>query len=267
MPAVPPRFSHARPPRTRRRLALIVAGLAAALALAAILLSAGSASRPAAGAAPAAAPVAAPSAAAPLRSHARAVEPVAGDVSGATAVAPAAVATRRPSRVRGASAATAPSPGAPSIASIKRALRGSDGTAGGTTMGGRVLADGQAIAPLDAPDAVRAMVNAGNMIARQPYKWGGGHGRWLDHGYDCSGSVSFALASAGLLDAPLASGQLARWGKAGRGRWVTLYANAGHVFMVVAGMRFDTSGLRQGSRWQPTGRGIAGFSVRHPVGL
>ena len=107
---------------------------------------------------------------------------------------------------------------------------------------------------------MRQIIEAGNSIARTPYKWGGGHGKWQDTGYDCSGSVSFALAAAGLLDGPLASGPLMSWGKAGKGKWVTIYANAGHVYLEVAGIRFDTSGARvTGSRWQnelPHQRGL-----------
>ncbi|HEY7619090.1 MAG TPA: hypothetical protein VH834_04920 [Solirubrobacteraceae bacterium] len=133
---------------------------------------------------------------------------------------------------------------------------------------GRVLADGRAVAPRDAPQIVRDVINAGNVIAKTPYLWGGGHGGWSSVGYDCSGSVSFALAGAGLLDSPLTSGLLAKWGAAGAGRWITIYANGGHVFMVVAGLRFDTGGLRgSGTRWQPTARSTAGFVARHPEGL
>jgi cell wall-associated NlpC family hydrolase len=133
---------------------------------------------------------------------------------------------------------------------------------------GRVLADGTAVAPKDAPQIVRDVINAGNVIAKTPYLWGGGHGSWAANGYDCSGSVSFALAGAGLLDSPLTSGLLARWGTAGPGRWITIYANGGHVFMEVAGLRFDTGGIRgSGTRWQATGRSTAGFVARHPEGL
>jgi cell wall-associated NlpC family hydrolase len=131
-----------------------------------------------------------------------------------------------------------------------------------------VLANGIALPPLDAPAEVRAIIEAGNAIARTPYKWGGGHGRWQDTGYDCSGSVSFALASAGLLDGPLASGPLMSWGEAGPGRWITVWSNPGHVFLEVAGVRFDTSGARvSGSRWQSAMRSTEGFVARHPAGL
>ena len=128
--------------------------------------------------------------------------------------------------------------------------------------------DGRAVAPAGAPAVVSSIIAAGNLIARKPYLWGGGHRRWLAAGYDCSGSVSYALHGGGLLDAPLVSGDLAHWGARGPGSWVTIYANRGHVFMVVAGLRFDTSGQRQaGTRWQPIPRSIRGYSIRHPAGL
>ena len=104
------------------------------------------------------------------------------------------------------------------------------------------MSNGIALPPLEAPEEVKQIIEAGNIIARSPYVWGGGHGKWLDKGYDCSGSVSFALAAAGLLEGPMASGPLMSWGKPGKGKWVTIYTHSGHVFMVVAGIRFDTSG-------------------------
>ena len=140
-----------------------------------------------------------------------------------------------------------------------------DGASLATGARARVLPDGTAVAPRNAPDVVKRVILAGNQIAKFPYKWGGGHGAWRDSGYDCSGSVSFALAGAGLLRAPMASGAFMRWGAAGAGRWITIFANPGHIYMVVAGLRFDTSGRgRAGTRWQPVGRGGAGFAVRHP---
>jgi cell wall-associated NlpC family hydrolase len=130
------------------------------------------------------------------------------------------------------------------------------------------LNNGVALPPLEAPEEVKQIIEAGNVIARSPYRWGGGHGKWLDSGYDCSGSVSFALAAAGLLGGPLASGPLMSWGEPGRGEWVTIYSNPGHVFMEVAGIRFDTSGRQlTGSRWQNGTRSTAGFVARHPAGL
>ena len=128
--------------------------------------------------------------------------------------------------------------------------------------------DGTASPPIEAPPVVQDIIAAGNLISSSPYKWGGGHGRWLDSGYDCSGSVSFALFAGGLLEAPLTSGSFASWGARGPGKWITIYANGGHVYMVVAGLRFDTSGrTRLGSRWQPEMRSGGGFAVRHPPGL
>jgi cell wall-associated NlpC family hydrolase len=132
----------------------------------------------------------------------------------------------------------------------------------------QVRSDGTAVAPLQAPSVVAAVIGAGNAIATTPYKWGGGHGAWKDNGYDCSGSVSFALAGAGLMSSPLTSGSFMSWGDPGPGHWITIYANNGHVFMVVAGLRFDTSGANGGTRWQSArARSYAGFAVRHPPGL
>ena len=128
--------------------------------------------------------------------------------------------------------------------------------------------DGLALAPESAPDPVKAIIAAGNVIAKKPYRYGGGHGRWNDKGYDCSGSVSYALHGAGLLEQALPSGSFTRWGDPGAGQWVTLYANGGHIYMVVAGLRFDTSGARQdGTRWHTSRRSIRGYRVRHPAGL
>ncbi|MGI8920511.1 MAG: peptidoglycan-binding domain-containing protein [Solirubrobacteraceae bacterium] len=127
--------------------------------------------------------------------------------------------------------------------------------------------DGTAIAPASAPLAVQQMVTAGNKIATLPYRYGGGHGSWNDTAYDCSGSVSYVLHGAGLLDSPLDSGSLESWGRPGAGQWVTIYANSGHTFMYVAGLRFDTSGAQGGSRWQTAHRATDGYVVVHPPGL
>ncbi len=132
------------------------------------------------------------------------------------------------------------------------------------------LANGVALPPLEAPDAVLDVIRAGNIIARTPYKWGGGHGRFKDNGYDCSGSVSYALYFAGLIDGPHTSGDLMAYGKPGPGKWITIYANGGHVYMTVAGIRFDTSAAsteNHFSRWQNALRTNAGFEARHPPGL
>jgi cell wall-associated NlpC family hydrolase len=171
------------------------------------------------------------------------------------------------------------SPGAPSDAQIRRELkqmeqaikafkRGARGS-GGALVHAAVTAGGRAQAPTGAPDVIAKIIAGGNAIAKFPYVWGGGHGSFVDSGYDCSGSVSYALAAAGLLDTPMVSGAFARWGSPGPGKWVTIYANAGHVFMYVAGLRFDTSGRDGpfGSRWQTAPRSLAGFTVRHPTGL
>jgi cell wall-associated NlpC family hydrolase len=118
------------------------------------------------------------------------------------------------------------------------------------------------------PAAVRRIVAAADRIAGMPYKYGGGHGTWNDSGYDCSGSVSYALHGAGLLGSALTSGGFMSWGEPGKGRWVTIYANPGHVYMVINGRRFDTTGRDEsGSRWQSRSRSSAGYTVRHPPGL
>jgi len=149
---------------------------------------------------------------------------------------------------------------------LLRQLSAQDGIALGPRAA--VGAGGMAAAPSNAPSVVVQVIQAGNQIARTPYLWGGGHGAWADRGYDCSGSVSFALAGAGLLDRPLDSTAFERWGDAGPGRWITVYANSGHAFMMVAGLRFDTGALGGGgSRWQRGPRSTAGFVARHPPGL
>lgn len=131
-----------------------------------------------------------------------------------------------------------------------------------------VGADGLAIAPEAAPDVVKQIIAAGNAIAKKPYRYGGGHAKWSDSGYDCSGSVSYALHGAGLLERAMPSGSFTSWGEAGPGRWVTIYANGGHMYMVVAGLRFDTSGRKKaGTRWQADMRSASGYTVRHPPGL
>jgi peptidoglycan hydrolase-like protein with peptidoglycan-binding domain len=128
--------------------------------------------------------------------------------------------------------------------------------------------NGLAMAPASAPQAVKDIIAAGNNIAHKPYRYGGGHGRWNDTGYDCSGSVSYALHGAGLLNTQLTSGEFETWGVAGAGQWVTIYANGGHVYMMVAGLRFDTSGLSSdGTRWHTSSRSSSGYVVRHPDGL
>ena len=111
-------------------------------------------------------------------------------------------------------------------------------------------------------------IRAANRIAHRPYRYGGGHGSFSDSAYDCSGSVSYVLHGAGRLARPLSSSGLMHWGAPGRGRWITVYAQPGHTFVVIRGRRYDTTGRsRTGSRWQPDMRSTAGYTVRHPAGL
>jgi len=134
--------------------------------------------------------------------------------------------------------------------------------------------DGLAQAPADAPPEVQQAIAAANQIIGLPYRYGGGHRLpWkLDRGYDCSGTVSWALHGGGLLKRPLDSSSFLRWGEAGPGQWITVYTRASHAFVVIAGLRLDTSaagdpsGLR-GPRWRPTLRSTRGFKARHPLGF
>lgn len=135
---------------------------------------------------------------------------------------------------------------------------------------GASLVDGRAIAPPQAPIAVKQIIAAANRIRGRDYVWGGGHTGWATKGYDCSGAVSYALHGAGLLSVTMVSGQLAEWGEAGLGRWVSVFANADHVYMEVAGLRFDTRGDLpgvNGPRWHMGSVDPAGFATRHPAGL
>jgi len=196
------------------------------------------------------------------KARARAVEPVAGE-SATYSDLPTEHAGDQPSP----NGASAPGPRA-SAPGPRTYTRNRGPTSDAAISNAEVLKNGIALPPIEAPEPVRQIIEAGNQIARTPYLWGGGHGKWLDKGYDCSGSISFALASAGLLGGPLDSGRLMSWGAAGKGKWITIYSNPGHVFMVVAGVRFDTSGTRRtGSRWQSDMRGGGGFVARHPPGL
>jgi peptidoglycan hydrolase CwlO-like protein len=140
---------------------------------------------------------------------------------------------------------------------------------GNANVGGiAVNTGGMVKAPAGAPGAVAQVIAAGNAIATLPYIYGGGHASFHANGYDCSGSVSYALAAAGLVSSPMVSGGFENWGDAGPGRWITIYANAGHVWMNVAGWRFDTVALAEsGTRWAQGGGEFSGMVVRHPPGL
>ena len=134
--------------------------------------------------------------------------------------------------------------------------------------------DGSATAPAGAPRPIRKAINAANRIRTKPYIWGGGHRKWKSRGYDCSGAVSYVLHAAGLLRRPMVSGSLGRrWGAPGVGQWITVFGNSSHAFMVVAGLRFDTSqagdSFSQGSgpRWRTTLRSASGYASRFSPGL
>ena len=135
---------------------------------------------------------------------------------------------------------------------------------------GAELAGARAIAPPEAPALVKRVIAAANQINTRPYVWGGGHVSWFSRGYDCSGAVGYALHGADLLETTMVSGQLAGWGDAGVGRWITVYANSHHVFMVVAGLRFDTRDAPPGvtgPRWHRASVDTRNFLARHPAGL
>lgn len=169
-------------------------------------------------------------------------------------------------------AAPAPAPGKP-------------GAYTGPTVAGtkaKLLRDGTAAAPAAAPPQVQQAVWAANTLQQKPYVYGGGHASFKANGYDCSGTVSFALNAAGLLKSPLDSGSFMRWGESGKGSWITVYTHSGHAYVVIAGLRLDTSSAgvtgrggrrwarsatERGPRWRPTGRPSAGFTLRHPAGL
>jgi hypothetical protein len=156
-----------------------------------------------------------------------------------------------------------------SDAEIRRELAASglSANAGQATL----TSTGLAISPIGAPLAVESVIGAGNQIARLPYRFGGGHGTFEDNAYDCSGSLSFVFAAAGLLNTTVTSGQLMSWGAPGPGRWITVFAAPGHTFMYVAGLRFDTVALAEtGSRWSTRAANepdLARFVARHPPGL
>jgi cell wall-associated NlpC family hydrolase len=193
--------------------------------------------------------------------HPQAVEPVAG----ALPVAAAPAQSSSVSVSGGSSALAQPV----SNAQVMKELRESGLSASDRTA--TLTPQGLAIAPLDAPAQVQEVIDAGNEIAHLPYIWGGGHQTFIDTGYDCSGSLSFVLAAAGLLNQTETSGQLESYGDPGPGRWITIFANAGHTFAYIAGLRFDTVALAEtGTRWsnRPADESnLSSFVVRHPPGL
>lgn len=200
-----------------------------------------------------------------FRAHPQAVAPIASGAAGDGASA---------SSVGGVSVSAASSGSLPqpmSLAQVKAQLSQSGLSADSAQAG--LTRQGLAIAPLNAPTQVQEVIDAGNEIAHLPYIWGGGHARFVDTGYDCSGSLSFIFAAAGILSTSMTSGQFAHWGDAGPGKWITIFANDGHTFAYIAGLRFDTVALAQtGTRWSaaPGGPGAGdgnGFAVRHPPGL
>ncbi len=132
-----------------------------------------------------------------------------------------------------------------------------------------LLKNGVAYAPRSAPAEVKRAIAAGNHLQGKPYKWGGGHAKHQDSGYDCSGTVSYVLREAGLLRGSLPSSGYFKYGKKGEGRWITVYIRKGHVFLTVAGLRLDTGGPgnRTGPRWKPETRQSVGHVMRHPSGL
>lgn len=143
-------------------------------------------------------------------------------------------------------------------------------TAPEAAAGKATLVNGRAIPPANAPAAVRKVIAAANKIRATPYIWGGGHGRWWDSGYDCSGAVGFALHGGELISSPMPSGPMESWGLPGVGRWITVYANAAHAYAVIAGLRWDTAGDTSGTgpRWHESTAAAAGgrFVARHPEG-
>jgi cell wall-associated NlpC family hydrolase len=161
-----------------------------------------------------------------------------------------------------------PPPGSTESTSTTPAPTGPTGPTGRA----KLRKDGTAVAPANAPPAVQNAIAAGNAIRTMPYRWGGGHRSFSDTGYDCSGAISYVLNGAGMLASPMPSGPFMSWGEPGKGQWITVYANAGHMYAVIAGLRFDTSAVgekvRQGSgpRWRRSKRKPAGYAVRHYQG-
>ena len=197
-----------------------------------------------------------------VQAHPQVVEPVAGAAPGGAAAAQSAQVSGSASSASGGTVAEPVSE-----AEVRQELAQSGISANPDVA--TLTPSGLAVAPIAAPPAVQAIINAGNQIALLGYLYGGGHGTFEDTRYDCSGSISFVLAAAHLLGTTETSGQLESYGAPGPGKWVTIFANAGHTYMYVAGLRFDTVALAEGgSRWSNrTGNDGGTFVQRHPVGL
>jgi cell wall-associated NlpC family hydrolase len=198
------------------------------------------------------------------QAHPQAIQPVAGRHGGSASNAP-----RRASVVSVSSSGSQGLAQPVSLTHVRTELTASGMSASPDQA--TLTSDGLAVAPVGAPAAVQEVIAAGNQIAHLPYIWGGGHLRYEDTGYDCSGSLSYVLAAAHLLDRTETSGELESWGKPGPGKWITVFATGGHTFMYVAGLRFDTVALAEtGTRWSDRRADepdASSFVVRHPAGL
>lgn len=234
----------------RARVMLGGTALLAALACAGCGSSSVTAAHPRSGRAAAAVP----------KAHPHALEPVAGAGSAVPSAATVRVDTHP-----GTSSLARPV----SLAEVRRQLRQSGMSASPNQA--TLTSNLYAIAPVDAPAAVQEVIAAGNQISHLPYIWGGGHMTYEDSGYDCSGSLSYVLAAAGLLNTTMTAAEFMHWGDAGPGKWITIYASEGHTFMYVAGLRFDTVALAEtGSRWSNRSADepdLSSFVARHPPGL
>jgi cell wall-associated NlpC family hydrolase len=240
-------------PRSHAARTLLAGGLAA-LALAATGCGSSSSVRHAASASPS-------STATVPKAHPHAVEPIAG--AGSSTLPKAA--TVKVDTHPGDNSLARPA----SLVEVRHQLHQSGMSA--IPNQGTLTSNLLAIAPVDAPASVQEVIAAGNQISHLPYIWGGGHMTYEDTGYDCSGSLSYVLAAAGLLHTTMTSGQLMSWGDPGPGKWITVYASPGHTFMYVAGLRFDTVALAEsGSRWSNRSADepdLSSFVARHPPGL
>ncbi len=203
-----------------------------------------------------------------LHAHPQVVEPVAGAAPQASGGGnDPGVVSVGPASGSGSSSGSLPQPVSDTVIRQELAQSGLSASTSRATL----TSGGLALAPANAPGVVQQVIAAGNEIAHLPYRFGGGHGTFEDTAYDCSGSLSFVLAASGLLNTTVTSGQLMNWGEPGPGKWITIFANAGHTFMYVAGLRFDTVALAEtGTRWSNRSAdesNLASFSVRHPPGL